>query len=131
NFSYPFPSNATSTTITFSGGLLSLASTTIGAGGATSGLTISGGATTTGTSFLSGNVGVGGQPTTRALEVTGTAKVSNTFTLGNVTSCTGSQALQTNGSGDVSCGAISVSGSSSAGGWSTDNIGEVTLSTTT
>lgn len=47
-FGYLFPSNATSTALTFSGGLLSLASTTIGNGDQTGGLTISGGATTTG-----------------------------------------------------------------------------------
>jgi hypothetical protein len=53
-FSYLFPSNATSTALTFNGGLLSLASTTIGNGTQTGGLTISGGATTTGHLKLSG-----------------------------------------------------------------------------
>lgn len=46
-FSYPFPSNATSTLLTFSQGLLSTASSTIGDGTQAGGLTISGGATTT------------------------------------------------------------------------------------
>ncbi|MCC7500426.1 hypothetical protein IT396_01330, partial [Candidatus Nomurabacteria bacterium] len=49
DFSYPFPSNATSTLLTFSGGLMSTASTTIGNGTQTGGLTVSGAATTTGT----------------------------------------------------------------------------------
>jgi fibronectin-binding autotransporter adhesin len=132
NFAYPFPSNATSTLLTFSGGIMSLASTTIGAGSQITGLTISGGATTTGNSYLAGNVGIGGQPSTRALEITGTARVSSTVTLGSIASCTGSQALQTNGSGDISCGTIAaVSGASAAGGWQTNNVGFVSLSTTT
>ncbi|NBV77728.1 hypothetical protein EBR66_06210, partial [bacterium] len=59
NFSYLFPSAATSTTLTFSSGLLSLASTTIGNGTATGGLTISGNSTTTGTAYFSGNLGIG------------------------------------------------------------------------
>src|SRR5262249_24713855 len=54
---------------------------------------------------------------TKTLDVTGTGRISSTFTLTNVSSCTGSQALQTNASGDISCGAISVSGSTSGGGW--------------
>jgi hypothetical protein len=58
-FSYLFPSNATSTLLTFSGGIVSNASTTIGAGGQTTGLTISGGATTTGNAYFAGNVGIG------------------------------------------------------------------------
>jgi len=47
--SYPFPlaGNATSTLTQFNGGLTAYASSTIGAGGQTTGLTISGGATTT------------------------------------------------------------------------------------
>ena len=43
----------------FNGGFLSLASSTIGNGTQTGGLTISGGATTTGNAFFVGNVGIG------------------------------------------------------------------------
>jgi hypothetical protein len=56
SFSYPFPSNATSTKLTFSGGLLSLASTTVGNGTQVGGLTISGGATTTGNAYFGGSI---------------------------------------------------------------------------
>jgi hypothetical protein len=55
SFAYPFPSNATSTKLTFSGGLLSLASTTIGNGTAAGGLTVNGGATTTGDLLVQGS----------------------------------------------------------------------------
>ncbi|MDO8552082.1 MAG: hypothetical protein Q7S01_00970, partial [bacterium] len=41
------------------GGLLALASSTIGAGGQTTGLTISGGATTTGNQYIAGTLGIG------------------------------------------------------------------------
>ena len=51
--------NATSTLIGFTAGLYSLASSTIGAGGQTTGLTVSGGATTTGNAYFGGNVGIG------------------------------------------------------------------------
>jgi hypothetical protein len=51
---YPFPSNATTTILKFSSGLLSLASTTIGNGTQTGGLTIDGGATTTGGLLVQG-----------------------------------------------------------------------------
>ncbi|MEN9561044.1 MAG: hypothetical protein RIQ56_317, partial [Candidatus Parcubacteria bacterium] len=54
SFAYPFIGNATSTTLTFSGGLLSTASTTIGNGTQAGGLTISGGATTTGNFAVEG-----------------------------------------------------------------------------
>jgi len=59
NFGYLFPSNATSTTLTFTGGLLSQASSTIGSGTEAGGLTISGTATTTNlrvTALTSGRV---------------------------------------------------------------------------
>ncbi len=52
-------SNATSTLIGFNSGIYSLASSTIGNGTQTSGLTISGGATTTGNAYFAGNVGIG------------------------------------------------------------------------
>lgn len=48
SFSYPFQINATSTLLNFNGGLTAFASSTIGNGTATSGLTVNGGATTTG-----------------------------------------------------------------------------------
>lgn len=50
----PFPGNATTTKLTFSGGLLSLSSTTIGNGTATGGLTVSGNSTTTGDAYFGG-----------------------------------------------------------------------------
>ncbi|MBL8158405.1 hypothetical protein JNK62_02650 [bacterium] len=56
NFAYPFPSNATSTLISFNGGLTAYASSTVGNGTQTGGLTISGGATTTGNAYFAGNV---------------------------------------------------------------------------
>jgi hypothetical protein len=64
SFSYPFPNNATSTTLTFSSGLLSLASTTIGNGNQNGGLTVAGGATTTGSALFSGAVTLNGATTT-------------------------------------------------------------------
>ncbi len=60
NFTYPFPSNATSTLLTFGGGFLSTASTTIGNGTQAGGLTINGGATTTGNALVSGGLSVNG-----------------------------------------------------------------------
>jgi hypothetical protein len=67
SFAFPFTpttfgstnANSTSTLIGFTNGLYSLASSTIGAGGQTTGLTISGGATTTGNAYFAGNVGIG------------------------------------------------------------------------
>ncbi len=60
-FAYPFAlaGNATSTLVAFNGGLTSYASTTIGDGNQTGGLTVSGGATTTGNAYFGGNVGIG------------------------------------------------------------------------
>ncbi len=60
----------------------------------------------------------------------GTAQ-STTFAINSILSCSGSQALQTDGSGNLSCGAISISGASTGGGWSTNNIGRVSLATST
>ncbi|MES2202705.1 MAG: hypothetical protein V4474_00005 [Patescibacteria group bacterium] len=75
--SYPFAltGNATSTLTQFNGGLTAFASSTIGNGTQTGGLTISGGATTTATSTLaglivnSGNVGIGTASPQSALEI--------------------------------------------------------------
>ncbi len=60
SFAYPFPSNATSTALSFTGGLTSYASTTIGDGSTTGGLTISGNATTTGNAYVAGNITTAG-----------------------------------------------------------------------
>jgi hypothetical protein len=57
SWAWPFPSNATSTLLAFNGGLTAFASSTIGAGGTATGLTVSGGATTTGTAYFAGRVG--------------------------------------------------------------------------
>lgn len=64
-FAYPFPNilgggNATSSLTGFSGGILSTASTTIGANTQATGLTISGGSTTTLNALFQGNVGFTG-----------------------------------------------------------------------
>lgn len=58
---YPFPliGNATSTLTQFNGGLTAFASSTIGDGSATGGLTVSGGATTTGVAYFANRIGVG------------------------------------------------------------------------
>ena len=72
-----FGSTATSTFsstgfLALPSGFLSQASSTIGAGGQTTGLTISGGATTTGNAYFVGNVGVGTtDPSTGKLVVVG------------------------------------------------------------
>jgi hypothetical protein len=64
--------NATSTLIGFTNGIYSLASSTIGGGTQTSGLTINGGATTTGNAYFAGNVGIQTTNPTTALHVVGT-----------------------------------------------------------
>jgi len=78
-----FPGNATSTKLTFSGGLLSTASTTIGDGTAAGGLTISGGATTTGYLVVQGNATstFSGALATTYLNITGSSATS-TFASG-------------------------------------------------
>ena len=55
-----FIATSTSVASLFNGGLLSLASTTIGAGTQAGGLTISGGATTTGNAYFGGSLNLGG-----------------------------------------------------------------------
>ncbi len=107
-------SNLFTSLLNLTNGFVSTASSTIGNGTAAGGLTISGNATTTGNSYFSGS-----------------GKFGNTLALGTVLSCTGSQALQTDGSGNISCGAIAIGGASSGGGWNTNNIGRVSLSTST
>ena len=83
------------------------------------------------TVLQNGNIGIGNTTPGTKLDITGTARVSSTLTLSSIASCTGNEALQTDGSGDIACGAISVSGASSGGGWTTNNINAVGLSTTT
>ncbi|HEY6018832.1 MAG TPA: tail fiber domain-containing protein, partial [Candidatus Paceibacterota bacterium] len=91
---YPFVGNATTTTLTFSNGLLSLASSTIGNGTQAGGLTISGGATTTATSTLnglivsSGNVGIGTNAPAYKLDVSGQINSSNKITASESTGTT-------------------------------------------
>ena len=55
----PLAANATSTLMGFTSGLYSLASSTIGNGAQSGGLTVNGGATTTGNAYFAGNVGIG------------------------------------------------------------------------
>jgi hypothetical protein len=125
---------------TFSGDNLFTASTTIGGGTQAGGLTIFGGATTTGSSLISGVLSVTGKTiltsaSTTVLSVAGNSYLgtaqASTFNINSIISCTGSEALQTDGSGDISCGAIATGGASSGGGWTTNNAGRVSLSTTT
>ena len=73
-FAYPFLSNATTTRLSFNGGLTSYASTTIGAGGQATGLTISGGATTTGSAYFAGNIGLGINAPTSKLDLAAAAR---------------------------------------------------------
>jgi hypothetical protein len=70
---YPFQvtGNATTTLTQFNGGLTAYASSTIGNGTATGGLTVSGNATTTGTAYFAGNVGIGTSSPATALDVRG------------------------------------------------------------
>ncbi|MBI5003520.1 DUF5011 domain-containing protein [Candidatus Kaiserbacteria bacterium] len=79
----------------------------------------------------SGRVGIGTNAPSYTLDVSGTGRFTSTLALGSVTTCTGGQALQTDGSGNISCGTISVGGASTGGGWTTNSIGRVTLATTT
>ncbi len=78
-----------------------------------------------------GKVGIGNVNPGKTLDVTGTGRFSGVLTISNTSNCTGSQALQTNANGDIACGTINTGGISSAGGWTTNNVGFVSLSTTT
>ena len=101
-FGYLFPSNATSTLLTFNGGLLSLASSTIGAGGQTTGLTISGGATTTGNAYFVGNVGVGTASPSARLHLLGEGS-SNGIQLGtsNIYTAPGNELVLDTAGGNI------------------------------
>jgi len=74
---YPFPltGNATSTLTQFNGGLTAYASSTIGNGTQSGGLTIYGGATTTGNAYFAGNVGIGTTSPYAKLSVAGNVVV--------------------------------------------------------
>ncbi len=80
----------------------------------------------------SGSVGIGNNNPGKTLDVTGTTRISGVLTLSGLGSpCVGAQALQADSLGNISCGSISTTGISSAGGWTTNNVGLVTLSTST
>ncbi|MEK7628410.1 MAG: helix-turn-helix domain-containing protein, partial [Patescibacteria group bacterium] len=104
NFAYLFPSNATTT------GLGLYASTTIGAGAQTTGLTISGGATTTGNAYFAGNVGVGTANPQTVLDILGTASSTKFYA----------------NSGSVAAPAYSFAGRPTQGIW--DNGGQIEFS---
>jgi hypothetical protein len=126
-----FAANASSTQISAAQGFFNniLATSTT----ATS--TFSGGLSAASSLYVlqNGNVGIGNSTPGKTLAVTGTGSFSSTLSLGNVLACSGSQALQTNGSGDIACGNVSLSASSLyiAGGWSSNGVGSITLATTT
>ncbi|MEK7144858.1 MAG: hypothetical protein AAB794_03320, partial [Patescibacteria group bacterium] len=87
----------------------------------TSGLTV----------LQNGKVGIGNSAPSATFDVTGTGRFSSTLTMSSVITCVGSQALQTDGSGNIVCGPVALGGATSGGGWTTDSIGKVALSTTT
>ncbi|GEM_PF-3934034 len=78
-----------------------------------------------------GKVGIGTANPGTTLDVTGAIRLSSTLTVSGITGCVGAQALQTNGSGDIACGTIATGGVSTGGGWTTNNIGQIFLATTT
>ena len=108
DFAYLFPSNATSTLLEFNGGLTSYASSTIGAGTQTTGLTISGGATTTGNVYIAGDVGIG------------TANPTERFVVNETTDAR--VARFTGGSGSNDLGVVFESNNKEWTLWNTDNI---------
>jgi len=73
---------------TFTNGLLSLASSTIGNGNQNAGLTINGGATTTGNAYFAGNVGIGTTTPVFALSVQGNSYHSGTSFFGGAITAT-------------------------------------------
>ncbi len=101
------------------------ASSTIGNTAQNGGLTVLGGATTTGSAYFIGNVGIGTTSASANLGVQGNALISGTSTAGNlvatstltlpaISNCNTTNALTTNASGLVSCGAISGGASGAA-----------------
>ncbi|HUD02656.1 MAG TPA: hypothetical protein VMR46_01370, partial [Candidatus Paceibacterota bacterium] len=83
------------------------------------------------TVLQNGTVGIGNSTPGKTLDVTGTGRFSSTLTLSGSPSCTGNQALQTDSQGNVVCGALAIANASTGGGWTTNNIGTVSLATTT
>ena len=74
--------------------------------------TLAGGFSAAGTSGLTvlqnGKVGIGNSAPAATLDVTGTGRFSSTLTVSNISTCVGTQALQTDGSGNIVCGTISL-----------------------
>ncbi len=97
------PANATSTLIGFTGGLYSLASSTIGNGNQNGGLTISGGATTTGNAYFTGNVGIGTFTPSQKLQVVGNIIANN---IANVNCQAGYTVTGFDGSGNIVCAVV-------------------------
>jgi len=87
----PFPSAATSTRLTFSGGLLSTASTTVGGGTRQTGLTINGGATTTGDAYFASAVGIGTTSPMGTLAVNGNVYSTGFALTNNMSTFSGDQ----------------------------------------
>ncbi|MCE9541112.1 hypothetical protein K8R03_00960, partial [Candidatus Kaiserbacteria bacterium] len=72
-----FVATSSSVASIFNGGFLSSASSTLGNGTQTGGLTVNGGATTTGNAYFAGIIGVGTKAPQTALDVVGNAYVRN------------------------------------------------------
>lgn len=85
SFAYPFPltGNATSTLTQFNGGITAYATSTIGSGSQTTGLTINGGATTTLNAYFASNVGIGSTSPSIPLSVIGGAFIQGMATTTN------------------------------------------------
>lgn len=139
---------STSTTVGFTSGLLSFASSTIGNGTQAGGLTISGGATTTGNAYIAGNLGIGTTTPGSILSVqnVGNFVASATSTLYNGLALGGNLAVAGTATSTfangiaIAGGCISVNGSCITGGsgnsvgfaWTpTTNFGAVANATST
>ncbi|KKW37446.1 MAG: Transcriptional regulator [Candidatus Adlerbacteria bacterium GW2011_GWB1_54_7] len=91
--------NSTSTLLQLNAGLIALASSTIGAGGQTTGLTVSGGATTTGNQYIAGTLQAGASTLsslslTFALSVADGGTGATTLTSGQLLYGAGTNAVQ-------------------------------------